>query len=381
MADERDAAIEISTNAAPTLKQRLLGASNQIGSSILILDGGVSTHLEHKLLDGEPFEFRQLWSSSLLLNDRGRRLIQQGHYDWIHAGADIMTTVTYQCHYNQDLWPRGSSGTIVLSNEQVNQMFVDGVTLARQAQQQVNQEGNRPTYVVASLGCYGAALANGAEYTGDYERQSQDALVEFHRNKFDQALRCQPDAIAFETIPSYTECLALTQLLNNVSLNSSCACWISLACRNGTELNDGTPLLKALDVLSALPSDTLQGIGFNCCDCQYIPLLATTLATHMAQSSVVTRAILLYPNTGELWNAEQLSWKQGTGCVDTKDFANHLMTAIASIEDSWPRASGPFPTIVVGGCCRTEPEAIVELRRRVDDHDHDLKQRTRSAGI
>jgi S-methylmethionine-dependent homocysteine/selenocysteine methylase len=92
MADERDAAIEISTNAAPTLKQRLLGASNQIGSSILILDGGVSTHLEHKLLDGEPFEFRQLWSSSLLLNDRGRRLIQQGHYDWIHAGADIMTT-------------------------------------------------------------------------------------------------------------------------------------------------------------------------------------------------------------------------------------------------------------------------------------------------
>jgi homocysteine S-methyltransferase len=381
------ASTEIAT-ATLNLKDILLGdtvhrIAHPLDPSILLLDGGVSTHLQDNLDDaGGSFEFRELWSSSLLLTAEGRKLVLQGHNKWLEAGSDILSTTTYQCHYEQALWARNIDQSSILCKEQVDRMFHDAVDLARQAQSSTTKRGeiHKAAYVAVSLGCYGAALANGAEYTGDYgDRISVDDLVRFHRRKLEQALRCQPDAVAFETIPSYMECRALAQVLAETSTSQapSCAtrvaCWISLACRNGSELNDGTPVSRALDCLSMLPVSQLQGIDFNCCDGQHLPQLASILLQHMASDSGTKRAILLYPNSGEVWDAASEAWEENSGCTSAAAFAESLMQVVSTIVTDWPENMGSCPAIVVGGCCRTRPDSIRELRRCIDqllEHRH-----------
>ena len=88
---------------SPSLKDWMLQRTENTSSNekdILLMDGGVSTHLEQLLKEKEAsFPHRALWSSSLLLTPSGRDWIQRGHNDWLEAGSDILTTVTYQCHY------------------------------------------------------------------------------------------------------------------------------------------------------------------------------------------------------------------------------------------------------------------------------------------
>ncbi|GKY94855.1 hypothetical protein MPSEU_000450400 [Mayamaea pseudoterrestris] len=346
----------------------LEGSESNKDSSILLLDGGVSTHLQEKIAPNS-FQHRELWSSSLLLDPHGRELIQQGHVDWLNAGCDIISTVTYQCHYETELWPREDDGASVMTRAKMNDMFRHAVELARRAQMTTPQPERR-TFVAVSLGCFGAALANGAEYTGIYGTKTLHDLVCFHRDKLRQAIDCRPDAIAFETIPSQQECRALVQLLSDESLQLSeyrIGCWISLACRNETELNDGTLLWDALNVLAAIPARLVQGFGLNCCAVQHLSGLVSIMVRHMAQGDVFKRAIILYPNTGELWDAQTQSWKKETGITAADDYCDCIMNVLSQIKSEWPSEAGHCPTIVVGGCCRTRPEAIKELRRRIDE--------------
>jgi S-methylmethionine-dependent homocysteine/selenocysteine methylase len=123
------------------------------GPIIWLLDGGVSTYLESILR--RPFQHRSLWSSSLLLTSEGREAIRQCHLDFFRAGSDLASTVTYQCNY----LPQHS-------NFDMDSMLRKGVQLARKAAEIVAAEDGRPRFVVASIGCYGSALADGSEYTG-----------------------------------------------------------------------------------------------------------------------------------------------------------------------------------------------------------------------
>lgn len=130
---------------------------------IMILDGGVSSNLGPE----SNFAYRSLWSSSLLLSPEGRQRIVEGHLSW--KAAQVLTTVTYQCHYEQSFWPE------IMTKELMDDMWKYGIDLTRQSSQD--------QFVVASSGSYGAALANGAEYTGDYGDVTLEDLVQFHRRK------------------------------------------------------------------------------------------------------------------------------------------------------------------------------------------------------
>jgi homocysteine S-methyltransferase len=376
-------------------------ASNPNGTRILLLDGGVSTHLEDLIAKNSTssssgssscscedasssapesstpaFAHRELWSSSLLLDGtKGRNHILQGHVDWITAGADIITTVTYQCHYETELWPKvlrekdQSEATATMS-----QMFRDGIGIAEDAARDTRRNNDRETkeraFVVASFGCYGAALSNGAEYTGAYgSKVTMDHLVQFHQRKLQAVASSHPDGVAFETIPSHLEFQALAQLLSSPEQQGYSSTWISLACRNGTELNDGTPLASVLDTLRPIPVSALQAIGFNCCDSAYLPELVRSLLIDMATHGPV-RAIVLYPNSGEEWNAATADWKEGTGCTAADELAVRLMKLSVMVEDTWSELcpNEPPPSLVIGGCCRTRPAAIASLRKQVDAH-------------
>jgi homocysteine S-methyltransferase len=407
----------MAAKASPLKEWFLLGKKgttiNQNGNRILLLDGGVSTHLEDLLAKTTSssvssccdsssassnanvspasstcpaFPHRELWSSSLLLGSTtGRNHILQGHVDWIEAGADIITTVTYQCHYETELWPQvlreKGNGEAVTT---MNQMFQDAIGIAQEAAHDMHtlrnndndsttqlRENKERSFVVASLGCYGAALSNGAEYTGAYgEQVMMDHLVHFYQRKLQAVASSHPDGVAFETIPSHLECLALAQLLSSEDWKDpEASAWISLACRNGTELNDGTPLQSVLDTLRPIPLSTLQAIGFNCCDSAYLPELIRSLLVDMATHGPV-RGIVIYPNSGEEWDATTENWKEGTGCTVADELAIRLMNVTVMVQDTWSKLcpNEPPPRLVLGGCCRTRPAAIASLRKLVDAH-------------
>ena len=223
----------------------------------LLLDGGVSTYLEHVVhARHQVFSHRALWSSSLLL-DGEKEIIQNAHQAFCNAGADIISTVTYQCHYN----------TGEVSDDVMNKMLRDGVQWAKQ----LSAVSSSSCYVAASSGCYGASLADGSEYTGDYgEDVTLSHLMEFHGRKFKVLVDESPDAVAIETIPNLLECRAvMAMLVEQQECSNNLAVWISLACQDGNLLNDGSKLEDALDVIQEMDPSSRYGVGINCCDSLY----------------------------------------------------------------------------------------------------------------
>ena len=345
------------------LKQWFLGQPTPTPlPRILLLDGGVSTHMETK---GATFAHRELWSSSLLLddddNDEGSKTIVAGHKDWLNVGGvNLISTVTYQCHYDPSLWP--STGA-VRDEAHMDDLWRHAADLAHQAVTETTTN-DRFHGIVASSGCFGGALANGAEYTGDYGNRTLADLQAFHARKL-QIMQTLPiDAIALETVPSLEECRALRELFTTGTTMPEMACWISLSCRNGYELNDGTPVTQALQVLEDIPIEAVQAFGFNCCHAKDLPALLEVLTEHYEKhNNRQQRGIVLYPNSGETWNAATEDWQPGTGCTDCHDMAAQLMDCVQQIDNA---AAGSGVRIIVGGCCRTTPSTLAALRNRVD---------------
>ena len=338
---------------------------------ILVVDGGVSTYLESLLR--APFSHRSLWSSSLLMTESGRALIRQGHRDWLRAGCDIITTVTYQCNF-------GVVGKEpVMDDAAMTQLLQCGVELAQETcnwhrKSNPNALDARKCFVVASSGCYGAALANGAEYTGKYPvGTNQEILMDFHRRKAQILLDQHPDGLAMETIPCVDEVGAICRCLSELNMDDSACCWVSLACRSPSQLASGELLEDALTIIRTLdPSATsVHAIGVNCCDSAHIASLVEIITKDMALNGP-RRGIVVYPNSGEEWDAANSTWKPNTGCTSSKEFATQIMEAIRSIESTWFKYAVnvskpmPPPRIIVGGCCRTSPATIEELRKRID---------------
>jgi homocysteine S-methyltransferase len=383
---------------------------------ILVLDGGVSTHLEEKLRQlhdataerhnqdaSSLFPYRELWSSGLLLSETGRKQVFEGHMDWLNAGVNMLSSATYQSHYVERLWPRASNTAEpqppIITDDIMDQMWSDGIGLAKGAIQKFREETpvERPLYVVASSGCYGAALSNGAEYTGDYfdgTVSHEDAikiLQTFHLRKLHAAAAATlPDGIAIETVPSFLECQALSQLLQSKEANGllcgneensgdvQIACYITFSCRNGSQLNDGTEITKALEELRTVPFDTLQAIGFNCCRVEYLPALLRVLVQEIV-AFTPRRGIVVFPNSGETWNATHQHWETGTGLPMDHHAADIIMNhTVHAMDAAWdelsrscPSASSDRrrkPSVLMGGCCRTTVETIGALRSLVDEY-------------
>lgn len=239
-----------------------LQGSSASSPPMLLLDGGVSTYLEHLLLEQErSFSNRLLWSSSLLLDSKDDGLIRQCHRDFLQAGSDIVSSVTYQCHFG--IYAQQQRKPI-LPDETMTLMIRHGIQLAKE------EASTKTRSAVASLGCYGAALADGSEYRGNYS--GEVLLQDFHSRKLKVALSCQPDAIAFETIPNQEECIAIVKAIQqNLQSATKAAFWISLGCQNGSQLNDGSHLTQVLSILHELDphAEYVHAVGINCCHIQH----------------------------------------------------------------------------------------------------------------
>lgn len=293
---------------------------------LIVLDGALATELERRGCDlRDP-----LWSAKVLLE--APELIRQVHLDYFLAGADGVITASYQASV-EGFTRRGLAPSEALA------LIQRSVYLAREARDAfwadpAHRVGRPRPFVAASVGPYGAVLADGSEYRGDYGLD-EAALIEFHRPRLAALLAAEPDILACETLPCLLEAQALMRLLAEFSEASA---WISFSARDGAHTCHGERLTNCAAALDACPQ--VVAIGVNCTAPQYIPALIDAIR------AATNKPIVVYPNSGESYDATHHCW-QGIGTVAS--FAEQARV--------WAARGAR----IIGGCCRTGPEHIRAL--------------------
>lgn len=296
----------------------------------LIIDGGLATELEARGYDLND----ALWSARLLADEP--EAIRQVHLDYLRAGADVIITASYQATIPA-FKARGMTEAEAIA------LIRRAVTLAREARDEfwavaANREGRLRPLVAASVGPYGAYLADGSEYSGTYGLTEAE-LVAFHRQRWQILVESGPDLLACETIPSATEARALARLLPETP---EMVAWFSFTGRNEREISDGTPFAKVVRELD--PVAQVAAIGINCTPPRFVPGLVTEARAE------TEKPIVVYPNSGERYDAERKIW---LGLSVPDKFAAQSV--------QW-RAAGAN---LIGGCCRTGPAHIREVREEI----------------
>ncbi len=295
---------------------------------IVFLDGGLATALEDRGYDLDG----PLWSARVLV-DRPEE-IAAVHRAYLEAGADCIITASYQAT------PQGFTEAGLTEPEALS-LLDHSVRLALAARDALWEgaaaEARSRPLVAAGIGPYGAYLADGSEYTGDYDLD-QAALAAFHRLRFHRLAESPADLLALETLPSLPEVRALAGLL----AETDAWAWFSFSCRDGRYLRDGSTVEDAVRAIADTPR--VAAIGVNCTHPRYVPELVSRIG------AVTDLPVLAYPNSGEAYRPETKSWSGGPDSTGTgwTDGARSWVEAGASI---------------VGGCCRVGPEAIRALRR------------------
>ncbi len=242
------------------------------------------------------------------------------HAAYFRAGAMIATTASYQASIE------GFAAHGIDRDEAIG-LLRRGVELAKAARDDADA-GDR--YVAASVGPYGAALADGSEYRGRYGL-SVAALRRWHRPRLEILAAAGADVLALETVPDVDEAEALVDLVRGIGMPA----WLSYTI-DGTRTRAGQPLEEAFAVAAGVPE--IVAIGVNCCAPDDV-LPAIRIAD-------IGKPVIVYPNSGERWDGRRRAW---TG---RSRFSAQLAT-------QWVAAGAR----IVGGCCRVRPADIAAVRR------------------
>jgi homocysteine S-methyltransferase len=281
-------------------------------NTALIADGGLATELEargHDLSDA-------LWSARLLVD--APQEITAVHTAFFRAGATIATTASYQASFD-GFAARG------IGRDDTVRLLRRSVDLAKNARDAVAGAG----HVAASVGPYGAALADGSEYRGRYGL-SVGQLRDWHRPRLEVLAGAGADVLALETIPDADEAEALVDLVRSLGVPA----WLSYTIE-GTRTRAGQPLADAFAVAVGVPE--IVAVGVNCCAPEdVLPAIGPARETG--------KPVIVYPNSGERWDSAQRAWV-GSSRFSPRSAARWL-------------AAGAR---VIGGCCRIRPADIAGL--------------------
>jgi homocysteine S-methyltransferase len=283
--------------------------------TVVVLDGGMSNQLAaagHDLSDA-------LWSARLLAEDP--EAVTAAHLAYFEAGADVAITASYQATFEG--FARRGTG-----REEAAGLLALSVECARTAARRAR--ASRPLWVAASVGPYGAMLADGSEYRGRYGLSVAE-LERFHRPRMEVLAAAAPDVLALETVPDTDEAEALLRAVRGLGVPA----WLSYSA-SGDRTRAGQPLEEAFAL--AARADEVIAVGVNCCTPQDADR-AVTLAAR-----VTGKPVVVYPNSGETWDAGARAW---TG---RSTFTSEQVTG-------W-RESGAR---LIGGCCRVGPETIASV--------------------
>ncbi len=297
-------------------------------NDVVCLDGGLATELECR---GYQFNTK-LWSAELLLNNP--TAIYDSHMNFLKAGARILTSASYQATL-QGLSDYG------IDTDSSHALVTKSVQITAQARDDYqSKSGSGMALVAASIGPYGAYLADGSEYHGNYGLSKQ-SLIDFHQEKVCLLDKSRADMLAFETVPDYHEALALAQIITTILT----PCWISFSCRDERHLRDGTPIENVARLFAQNPS--VLAIGVNCTPPDHITPLIRKI-----RSAAPCKPVIVYPNSGEdyhlgTWSGKHSLNRWQQDCCD------------------WIHAGAR----IIGGCCRVGPHQITQLARIIESSD------------
>ena len=295
----------------------------------IILDGGLATELERRGADLRD----ELWSARLLIEDPDS--IRQLHLDYFLAGADVAISASYQASF-EGFGRRG------LSRKESRSLLQRSVQIAQEARDQFWEElrdpadstGRMRPLVAASVGSYGAYLADGSEYRGDYRISNQE-LRDWHRPRLEALLAAVPDLLACETIPCFQEGEVLAELLDEYGDTRA---WLSFSCRDGESVCSGEKFDVCVELANS--SRTIVAVGLNCTPPHYAEQLL------LKAGRVTAKPLVCYPNSGETWDSACRTW---TPESDKSKFTDRAVT--------WNSVGARL----IGGCCRTSPDDIRAL--------------------
>ena len=275
------------------------------------LDGGLSTALEN---NGNKLT-TSLWTGELIRTNPAQ--IMKAHLDFINAGAQIIITSSYQLSYT-------GCGARGWSEAETNQALIATTALAKKA---VTESGKN-VKVAASVGPYGAALADGSEYKGNYG-VSKSVLKDFHARRLELLITTSPDLLALETMPDTVEVEVLLELLSDCPIPF----WVSYSCKAGNQTSAGQSFAQAV----AIAQDAIA-VGINC--------TAPELITDLLRSANSKKPYVVYPNSGRIWDAVKKEWTGSEGV----GFDEKLVS-------EWKAAGAQY----IGGCCGIGPTEIEQL--------------------
>jgi len=285
----------------------------------ILLDGGLATTLEARGNDLSG----DLWSAAILAQKPDE--IIATHRAFIDAGAEIITTSSYQASYP-------GFALAGLTHDETTQILKSSVLLALEA---AVDDG---VLVAASVGPYGAVLANGAEYRGKYGISSA-ALKVFHRERLKVLIDSGADLVAFETMPDQSEVEVLLDLM--AEDHPDVPFWIAYSCHDELHTSAGQSFADAVSL--AASSDACLAVGVNCTPPRFItPLLQS------AAKSIGDKPFVVYPNAGRTWDGVNRCWvDRGSDRFDDHEVREWV-------------ANGAK---LIGGCCGIEPVGIAALRK------------------
>jgi homocysteine S-methyltransferase len=291
----------------------------------VVLDGGLSTELEAHGHDVSS----ALWSARLLRDDPAA--IVEAHAAFAAAGAQVATTASYQATF-EGFTAAG------IDRREAERLMELSVILAREVQ----GDG----WVAGSVGPYGAMLADGSEYTGAYaDELGIAALRAFHRPRMEILAGAGADVLACETVPAAAEAGALVAEAVSVGM----PIWLSLT----TVLDDegiprtrrGEPAADVYALVAGVPE--VIAVGVNC-------TAPAAIGPTIAAASAAGKPIVVYPNSGESWDATDRRWTGSPG-ISPDDVP------------AWVAAGARL----VGGCCRVGPADIETLAVTLRNRRHD----------
>ena len=293
-------------------------------NNYVIIDGALASELQRRGCDLND----SLWSAKVLIEQPD--LIRQVHFDYFNAGADCAITASYQAT------PLGFAQKGISLAESIN-LIKQSVALAQQAKQQYLDQikSDKLLVIAGSVGPYGAFLADGSEYTGNYQL-SENEFIDFHQARMQALIDAKVDILACETLPNFVEIKALAKLLQQYPTMTA---WFSLTLKDANHLSDGTPLVEVIDYLNQI--DQVVSIGINCIALEKVSLALTELQT------LTAKPLIVYPNSGEQYDPTTKQWHQDHQYNCT--FDNQLPV--------WIKLGAKL----IGGCCQTTPNDIAQI--------------------